>query len=263
MLRVLAPNPGPFTLEGTNTWVVGEDPSIVIDPGPSDEAHTESVAGQAGPVAVILLTHHHLDHAAGAAGLARITGAPILAFKPQADERALAGGQRVEAGGVVLRSMRTPGHSRDHVVFHEPESGSLFTGDAVLGRGTTVVDPPDGDMADYMRSLESMLALAPRAIYPGHGPVVEAAAAKLREYIEHRRMRERQVLEALGEAGAPRSPAELVPVIYSAYPPELHPAAARSVLAHLIKLEREGRVVRRGGSREERFIVHGDSISSA
>jgi glyoxylase-like metal-dependent hydrolase (beta-lactamase superfamily II) len=256
--RVLAPNPGPFTLEGTNTWVVGEGPSLVIDPGPSDERHIEAVLREAAPVGTILLTHHHPDHAAGAATLAAASGAPVLAFKPEGRERPLAGGHRVEGGGIVLRPMRTPGHSRDHVIFHHPESGSMFTGDAVLGRGTSVVDPPQGDMADYVRSLVAMLSLAPRVLYPGHGPVVERAVDKLREYIDHRKMREGQVLWALGEVEAPRSPEELVPQIYSEYPPELHAAAARSVLAHLIKLEREGRVIRVGRAGGERFELHRD-----
>jgi glyoxylase-like metal-dependent hydrolase (beta-lactamase superfamily II) len=261
VIRVLAPNPGLFTLEGTNTWVVGAGPSLVIDPGPTDQRHIDAVADEARPVAAILLTHHHVDHAAGAAALSRATGAPILAFRPEEGERPLAGGQRIEAGDVVLRPMRTPGHSRDHVVFHDPASGSLFTGDAVLGRGTSVVDPPDGDMADYLRSLDTMLSLAPRVLYPGHGPVVEAALDKLREYIEHRHMRERQVLQALKDAGAPRTPEELVPEIYGDYPQEIHSAAARSLLAHLIKLEGEGRVARKGRS-GERFVVHGDPPST-
>src|SRR5438445_5378185 len=255
--RVLAPNAGPFTLEGTNTWIVGNDPSLVVDPGPADDAHIRAVLQEASPIGVILLTHHHGDHASGAAALAGAAGAPILAFKAEEGERPLAGGHRIEGGGVVLRALRTPGHSRDHVVFHDPETGSLFTGDTVLGRGTSVVDPPDGDMAQYMRSLASMLALRPRGLYPGPGPVVEAGMAKIREYIEHRQMRERQVLEALAVAGAPRAPEELVTQIYRDYPAELHQAAGRSVLAHLIKLEREGRVVRAGPPSADRFVVQG------
>jgi len=257
---ILAPNPGPFTLEGTNTWVVGENPSLVIDPGPSDERHIEAVMREAGSVHAILLTHHHADHAAAAAPMARATGAPVLAFRPEGGERALASGHRIEAGGVVLRPMRTPGHSRDHVVFHEPESAALFTGDAVLGRGTSVVDPPDGDMADYLRSLAAMASLQPRILYPGHGPVVNEGLGKLREYLEHRRMRERQVVEALERAGAPRSPEELVPEIYADYPKDLHAAAARSVLAHLIKLERDGVVARLPG-RADRFALRGEPLT--
>ncbi len=191
--RVLAPNPGPFTLEGTNTWIVGAGPSLIIDPGPDDPSHVAAVAKQASHVQAILLTHHHPDHA---------PGAPRL---------------------------------------------------AVLGRGTSVVDPPEGDMALYVRSLSRMLALAPRVIYPGHGPAVWSPGEKLQDYLAHRRLREEQVAEGL-EAG-PHTPQELVETIYTDVPPELHPAAARSVLAHLLKLEREGRAVRVGPRSAERFAA--------
>jgi glyoxylase-like metal-dependent hydrolase (beta-lactamase superfamily II) len=234
---------------------------LVIDPGPADDSHIEAILRESMPVRAIPLTHHHTDHAAAAPRLAHATGAPIQAFTPRGGEQQLASGQRIEAGGVVLRPMRSPGHSADHVVFHEPESAALFTGDAVLGRGTSVVDPPDGDMADYLRSLEAMLALQPRVLYPGHGPIVERAVEKLREYIDHRRMRERQVIDALARAGAPRSPSEMVPEIYAAYPSELHEAAARSLLAHLIKLEREGKVVRIDDT--ERFVLHREGPSAS
>lgn len=254
--RVLAPNPGPFTLEGTNTWIVGSDPSVVIDPGPPDERHVRAVAERAGRVAMILLTHHHPDHAPAAAALAGITGAPVLAFDPGPGERRLAGGEAIEGGGVRLTAIHAPGHTHDHLVFHEARDRALFTGDAVLGRGTSVVDPPEGDMAAYVRSLERLLEVGARRIYPGHGPVVEDAGAKLREYVEHRAMRERQVLQGLGDG--PRTPEELVALIYADVPPALHPAAARSVLAHLAKLEAEGRVIRVPG-RGGRFARHGPS----
>jgi glyoxylase-like metal-dependent hydrolase (beta-lactamase superfamily II) len=136
------------------------------------------------------------------------------------------------------------------VVFFDPVDQGLFTGDAVLGWGTSVVDPPDGDLAAYLRSLQRMLQLRPATIYPGHGPVVEAAEDKLRAYLSHRAERERQVLDGL--AGGPKSPEELVPGIYQDHPVEMHPVAARSVLAHLLKLEAEGRV-RRDGREEARF----------
>jgi len=253
---VLAPNPGPFTLEGTNTWIVGQDPSLVIDPGPEDERHLEDVQRESGRIAAILLTHHHADHAAGAATLARAAGAPIMAFALREDEHGLSGGERIEAGDVSLRPLVTPRHSPDHVVYHDPISGWVFSGDAVLGRGMSVVDPPEGDMDRYVRSLDAMLALRPRALYPGHGPRVDDAVGKLREYIGHRRERERQILHALTEAGVARSPRDLVPDIYGDYPSELHEAAARSVLAHLLKLERDGRVGRVASRGEERFVAH-------
>ena len=244
---MLAPNPGLFTLEGTNTWIVGSGPALVIDPGPHDTGHVEAIREEAGEVAAILLTHHHPDHAPAAATLSRLTGAAVFAFRPEADE------SRIREGHVIhgLQVVHTPGHTEDHLAFFDPSSGALFTGDAVLGRGTSVIDPPEGDMAAYSMSLRRMLGLRPASIHPGHGPIVASAEAKLREYIEHREQRERQVLEGLAEG--PRTPEELVPLIYEAYPADLHRAAARSVLAHLIKLEREGRVVRLPTIDEDRF----------
>jgi glyoxylase-like metal-dependent hydrolase (beta-lactamase superfamily II) len=144
---------------------------------------------------------------------------------------------------VRMTAVATPGHTPDHLAFLEPTSRSLFTGDAVLGRGTSVIDPPEGDLTAYLRSLQRMRDLSPRVIYPGHGPVVLDAVAKLDEYLEHRAMRERQVLEALQDGR--RTPEEMVEEIYADQPSELHPLAARSVLAHLLKLETEGRVEKR------------------
>lgn len=251
--RVLAPNPGPFTLEGTNTWVVGYAPSLVIDPGPDDPGHLVAVAYEAEPVEAILLTHHHPDHAPGARRLAEATGAPVYAYRPAEGERQLRHGDVVETGRVAIRAVHTPGHTPDHLAFLVEAEGLLFTGDAVLGRGTSIVDPPEGDMAAYLRSLEEMRRLSPRLLYPGHGPLVFDAVAKLDEYLEHRRERERQVLEALAEGKA--TPREMVPGIYGGeVPEELYPLAERSVLAHLLKLEREGRAARRGPAGEERFV---------
>ena len=258
--RVLAPNPGPFTLEGTNTWVVGGPPVIVIDPGPVDDGHLEEVLREAGSVGSILLTHHHPDHAPGAAALAALSGAPVMASHPAEGEVRLTDGQRIEAPGLELVCVATPGHTRDHMAFHAPAAGALFTGDAVLGRGTSVVDPPEGDVAAYIESLKTMRSLGARVVYPGHGPAVWDAPAKLEEYMQHRKLRERQVLEGLAN-GAARAE-ELVPAIYSDYPEALHPAAARSVLAHLLKLERERRVRRVGPRSDGRFELVADSTCS-
>ncbi len=261
VLRILAPNPGPFTLEGTNTWIVGADPAVVIDPGPPDQPHLEAVLDSAGPIESILLTHHHLDHAPGAAWLAaRAGGASILAARPRSGEHELVDGAVIRAGGVSLRVIATPGHAPDHVAFLSDEEGWLFTGDAVLGRGTSVVDPPEGVMAAYIRSLEALIALRPRRLYPGHGPEVEQALAWLEDYLEHRLMRERQVIDALRRTPGPRSPGEIASEIYVGYPHDLLPAAARTVLAHLVKLRGEG-IVR--DHHHQRFVLIGDPGSTS
>lgn len=243
ILRVLAPNPDVYTLEGTNTWVVGESPSVVIDPGPDIAAHLDEVARVAGRVGAVLVTHDHPDHAPGAVAFAEAARAPLYAFRLPGAEH-LRDGHVVSVAGLELAAIHTPGHSADHVVFYLASEGALFTGDAVLGRGTSFIDPPEGDLAKYLRSLQRMQELAPRTLYPGHGPIVMRAAAKLQEYLDHRAERERQVLAALAEG--PQPIAALVATIYADYPPEVRPLAARSVLAHLLKLEAEGRVARTG-----------------
>ena len=215
----------------------------MIDPGPDDDGHLADVAREAGRVGAVLVTHDHPDHAPGAAPFAERVHAPLYALRLTGAER-LRAGQRVRAGAAEVTVVPTPGHTVDHVAFFEPTTSALFTGDAVLGRGTSFIDPPDGDLVQYLRSLTRMLELHPRTIHPGHGPVVLDAPAKLREYLAHREERESQVLAAL--ADGPRSIAEMVEVIYADYPPDVHPLAARSVLAHLRKLEDEGRVERKG-----------------
>jgi glyoxylase-like metal-dependent hydrolase (beta-lactamase superfamily II) len=243
VIRVLAPNPGIRELEGTNTWIVGDQPALVIDPGPDDPGHLAEVARTAGSVGAIALTHDHPDHAPGALPLAATTGARVFAAKPAEGIERIRDGEQVSTGSVSLAVVATPGHTSDHVAFFDARTGSLFTGDAVLGRGTSVIDPPEGDLAAYLRSLRRMRELGPRTIYPGHGPVVLRAVAKLDEYLDHRTMREEQILTALSDAS--RTPEELVTEIYADYPPELHELAARSVLAHLLKLEVEGRAEKR------------------
>jgi glyoxylase-like metal-dependent hydrolase (beta-lactamase superfamily II) len=243
IVRVLAPNASVYTLDGTNTWVIGEDPSIVIDPGPMIDTHLNEVAATAGRVATVLVTHDHPDHAPAAATFAARAGAPLRAFRLDGAEH-LHDGQVLRAGGVALTAVHTPGHTSDHMVFFEPDAGALFTGDAVVGRGTTFIDPPQGDLAQYLRSLERMRGLGARTIYPGHGPVVFDAPGKLEEYVRHRAEREEQVLAALADGSA--TIAAMVEQIYAEYPPDVRPLAARSVLAHLLKLEGEGRVLRTG-----------------
>ena len=242
IVRILAPNPGVRELDGTNTWIVGRWPAAVIDPGVDDPAHLAEVLEAAGRVGAILLSHDHPDHAPGAATLASRTGAPVLAAGRVEGRERLRDGEAIRMPGVHLVTVAAPGHTPDHVAFSLPEDRALFTGDTVLGRGTSVIDPPEGDLTQYLRSLHRLRELEPRTIYPGHGPVVLDALGKLDEYLAHRQMREEQVLAGLAEG--PRTPEELVPEIYGDYPFELHPLAARSVLAHLLKLEAEGRVAR-------------------
>jgi glyoxylase-like metal-dependent hydrolase (beta-lactamase superfamily II) len=251
VFRVLAPNPGPFTLEGTNTWIVGWDPCAVIDPGPEDPDHIRAVARAAGTVGAILVTHGHPDHAPGAPMLAELTGSPVYAAHPQPEQGRLRDDQLVEVGGARLRAIRTPGHAADHVAFVDDRAGALFTGDAVLGRGTTVINPPDGDLSAYLRSLRRMQELRPRTIYPGHGPTVFDGRSKLEEYVAHRAMREEQVIDAIG-AGR-RTIEEMVPLIYAEYPRELHELAGRQILAQLVKLEREGRVSHTGPAERAKY----------
>lgn len=253
VVRVLAPNPGSFTLEGTNTWILGARPSVVIDPGPDDAGHILAVADEAEPVAAILLTHRHPDHAPGVRRLAEATGAPAYAYRPEEGEHRLSPGEVVEAGPVRMRAIHTPGHTPDHLCFVAEPDRLLFTGDTVLGRGTSVIDPPEGDMAAYMRSLETLRELEPTVIYPGHGPVVFTPKGKLDHYLRHRARREERILDAV--ARGRKTPAEIVPEVYAGEAPEvMYPVAARSVLAHLLKLEREGAVVRTGRHRDERFV---------
>jgi glyoxylase-like metal-dependent hydrolase (beta-lactamase superfamily II) len=256
IVRVLAPNPSVYTLEGTNTWVVGEDPAVVIDPGPSPEevpGHQDEVLAEArGRVGAVLVTHDHPDHAPGARSFAERAGAPLMAWRLDGAER-LRDGQELRVGSTLVRAVHTPGHTGDHVAFWLSDDRALFTGDAVLGRGTSFIDPPEGDLVQYLRGLERMAELAPRTIYPGHGPIVLRAPEKLREYLEHRAERERQILAAL--ADEPRSIAGIVAIVYAAYPMEVHELAGRSVLAHLKKLEAEGRVQRRGRGRSATYAL--------
>ena len=181
-----------------------------------------------------------------------MTGAPLHAAR-LAGALPLADGASFAAGRGRVRAVATAGHSADHVAFWLPEAGALFTGDAIVGRGTSFIDPPDGDLAAYLDSLDRMEALGARTIHPGHGPVVLDAGAKIREYRAHRADREAQVLEGL--ADGERAVDELVASIYAGYPPEALPLAARSVTAHLLKLEAEGRVQRRGHGAAQRWSL--------
>jgi glyoxylase-like metal-dependent hydrolase (beta-lactamase superfamily II) len=263
--RLLAPNPSPFTYTGTQTYIIGEGDVAVIDPGPDLAGHLQALTGalQGERVAAILCTHTHRDHSPASRPLAAATGAPIIGCAalslddqgPRADEafdrgyrpdRVLADGERIEGDGWTIEAVATPGHTSNHLCLALTEEGALFTGDHVMGWSTSVVAPPDGDMADYMASLDRLLARGDRIYYPAHGPAVEAPHAHVRRLIEHRRMRERQIVGQL-ERGEGRIPA-MVEAMYRDIDPRLFPAAGRSVLAHLVDLERRG-LVREMGER--------------
>ena len=253
MTRVLAPNPSPMTLEGTNTYVVaapGSQTVVVVDPGPPDPEHLDRVIGATlgREVELVLLTHTHLDHAEGAEAFAARTGAPVAALDPgwaTVGAPSLAAGEELRAGGVRLEVVPTPGHAPDHCCFWLGAERAMFTGDHILGRGTTVVEWPGGDMASYLASLEAVRGFEPERLYPGHGPPVDDPDTTIREYIDHRMLREAQVLAAL-EAGE-RTPVGMVRRIYADVDPALHRFAELSVRAHLVKLVREGRATEHDG----------------
>ncbi|MDR7555130.1 MAG: MBL fold metallo-hydrolase [Armatimonadota bacterium] len=248
--RVRAPNPSPMTGTGTNTYLVGHDAITVIDPGPDDTRHVAAVLAATGgrPVRWILVTHRHSDHAPAAAALAQATGAAVLALAGSSvpHDRALCDGEVVEGPDYTLDVLHTPGHASDHLCALLREERALFAGDLVAQGSTVVIAPPDGDMAAYLRSLARVRTLDLARLYPGHGEPVDAPRALLDEYIAHRLMREQQILNALQDG--PRRIEELVAAIYTDVPAALHPVAARSVLAHLLKLRAEGRVAGEEGA---------------
>lgn len=247
--RVRAPNPSPLTLSGTNTYLVrtSSESVLVIDPGPPIDAHVDAILAAASQldasIGTVLVTHGHPDHAPAAEPLSRRTGAPVWAhaYAKFPVDRHLDDGERLIFEDATIGVIDAPGHAPDHLVFAYDDS--LFTGDVVLGQGTVVVAPPGGAMRPYQNTLERLLREHgdARAIYGGHGEVVRDVRGKLVEYIEHRKMRERQLLECL-ERGPATVPA-LVTTIYAEVDRRLWPAAARQMLAHLIALEAENRVV--------------------
>ncbi len=238
---VLAPNPGPFTLYGTRTWLVGD--SVMIDPGPMIESHIDALVEAQPSVTHILLTHRHADHAPAAVPVAQRTNARIFAPEGVLDDadvyRRLEEGDELEIVGGSIRVIATPGHTAEHVCFFTAES-DLFAGDMILGEGTTAIFPPDGQMGEYLASLERLRALRPRRLYPAHGPVREDAVAWIDHYLAHRRSREAQISEtlALGAAGIE----SLRDAIYPDLHPALRGAAEGQLLAHLIHMADEERI---------------------
>ncbi len=276
LLRVTAPNPGPMTGPGTNSYLVGPPSAalttanattpgqtqgwIAIDPGPESAEHLQAllaaVAAQQGHISHILVTHTHRDHSPGAVALAQATGAPVLgrwALHPQwqdesfAPQRELANDETLCLPGTTLRVVHTPGHASNHLCFFLEEEATLFTGDHVMQGSTVVINPPDGDMHAYLKSLNELLLLPLQWLAPGHGFLVDQPHAVLRALIAHRGRREAKVLQALGQL--PAGPIEaLLPVVYSDVPSHLHGMAHRSLLAHLIKLQTDGRCTLQGSN---------------
>jgi len=274
--RVVAPNASLMTGPGTNSYVIGDPPVAVLDPGPDDPAHLDVLARAVPRPQFIFVTHTHRDHSSGARALAAATGAPIVGLPPPEDGRqdetcvpdihpandrvfalsdgvqsaslrAPRDGQASAANTTCLRAIHTPGHASNHVCFLLEGAGLLFSGDHVLDGVTPVILPPDGDMGAYVDSLQRLKAYGLRAIAPGHGRVLTDPVAVIDGVIAHRGRREAKVLAVLGEMGEGRLE-ELLPRVYDDVKPELLPIARLSLEAHLIKLLREGRSMQRGES---------------
>ncbi len=263
VIRVLAPNPSPYTYTGTQTHIVGTTDLAVIDPGPDDPAHIAALirAIDGRPVTAIVVTHHHRDHSPATRSLQAITGAPIVGAAPfalddasaRADasfdadyspDRVLVEGDTVAGDGWTLAAIATPGHTSNHLAFALPETNALFSGDHVMGWSTTIVSPPDGDMAAYMASLEKLMGRDDRVYYPGHGEAIDKPQRLVRGMLGHRKQREGQILRLL--RAAPQPIGRMVTQMYVGLDARLVPAAERSVLAHLYDLQNRGLVIEEG-----------------
>ncbi|NMM44970.1 MBL fold metallo-hydrolase [Rhodospirillaceae bacterium KN72] len=255
--RVVARNPSAFTFHGTGTYIVGEGTVAVIDPGPDDPAHLKSLmaALDGETVSAILITHTHRDHSPLAGPLKDLTDAPTYGFGPHAagedveeggdrdfvPDQVLTDGDRVSGPDWTLEAVHTPGHTSNHLCFAFAEEDALFSGDHVMGWSTSIVSPPDGDMAAYIASLRKLLTRSEDLYYPTHGNPISDAKRHVESFIAHRRDREIQILTCI--ARRIDRVADMVPAMYRDVPEHLHPAAARSVLAHLIHMTSEGRIL--------------------
>ena len=237
--RILAPNAGPMTLDGTNSYLLAAPDAggvVVVDPGPLDEGHLAALA--AFPVELVLLTHRHLDHSESRGRFAELTGAPVRALDPAycVGGPPLSDGEEIEAAGTRIRVVHTPGHTSDSVSFFLPEdgpAGSMLTGDTILGRGTTILDFPDGTLGDYLRSLATLRAFGPATVLPGHGPVLPELAAVCDAYRKHRDERLDQIRSALAELGPEASVEAVTDRVYVDAPAGVRFAAEASVRAQL------------------------------
>jgi glyoxylase-like metal-dependent hydrolase (beta-lactamase superfamily II) len=241
---VLAPNPSLMTGRGTNTYLIGRDALAVVDPGPDLPEHLDAILAAAGqaPIRAVFVTHRHSDHLPAALPLASRTGATLYGHpdlpgvrQPLEDEAT------VEIGGFSMRALATPGHTPEHHCYLLQESQTIFCGDLMAGSGTVIVGGGEGELVDYLASLRRLLALQPTEILPGHGPPIRQPSRKIQEYLDHRQLREKQILTAL--ATADRSIEELRVSIYPDVPSGLTWAAENNLRTHLLKLRAEGRVV--------------------
>lgn len=230
-----------MSLEGTNSYVLraaGSPSAVVVDPGPQDEQHLQALAA-AGPVELILITHRHADHTAGSARLHQLTGAPVRAADPahcHGGGLPLLDGETIRAAGLEVRVLATPGHTSDSVCFHLPDDGrygSVLTGDTILGRGTTVLDYPDGTLGDYLASLDKLEALGAATVLPAHGPVLPSLEAIVRDYRDHRHERLDQIRAALDRLGRVATVSDVADAVYSDVGPSVRRAAEMSVAAQL------------------------------
>jgi len=252
--RVRAPNAGMMTGSGTNTYLLGERELTVLDPGPDDANHLRNILAAAGSrIRWVAVTHTHRDHSPLAMELARATGARLIGLPPPTDGRQDEGfqpqhlprdGERLDLGDVALTAIHTPGHASNCVCYLEPQARMLFTGDHVLGGVSPVILPPDGEMAAYLNSLEKLGGYDFERIAPGHGEILERGKQVIEQLRAHRLARESKVLRAIGEGA---TLAELTPKVYDDVPVDRHEWAKLTLRAHLIKLEREGRISERSG----------------
>ena len=251
--RLVARNPGFMTGPGTNTYLIGTGPYLVIDPGPEDSVHVERILDATQRrIEAVLATHTHPDHSPAASAIAAVTGAKVLgkhipehgrqdaSFAPSGE---LSDGDEVAVGEFTLRALHTPGHASNHLCYLLQGTGLLFTGDHLMQGSTVVISPPDGSMLEYLQSLARLRKEPVSRLAPGHGLVIEDAQAEIARIVAHRLQREAKVVERLGRVGTANIDT-LVVSVYDDVDPRLHPVAKSSLLAHLLKLEQEGRVVR-------------------
>jgi glyoxylase-like metal-dependent hydrolase (beta-lactamase superfamily II) len=255
VMRVLAPNPGPLTGPGTNTYLVGGEALAVIDPGPADAAHVAAILeAAAGRIRLILCTHTHADHCSAAAALAQATGAPIAGRPPGPGghhvpvdfDRHLGDGDEVRFAGVSLTVIHTPGHASNHLCFLLEQTGMLFCGDHIVQGSTVVIPPPDGNMRAYLTSLKRLADAGSRILAPGHGHLLGEPRRQAERLLQHRLAREDKVRQALKARQGPVPLAALLPTVYGDVPSSLHALAACSLQAHLDKLIEDGEITAGG-----------------